>query len=207
MRCIILADDPGWEELFEDKQALVELHAVSSVDEFSQAEGAAYFDFRDEAWESSAWPGGNNKPVFVAGVTGTLKAHHTGTNIIRLNTWPGMLKRSRLECVGDENIRPAAEEVLEKLGKQSDWLPDIPGMVSPRVLSMIINEAWYAWGEGVSSKTDIDTAMQLGTNYPLGPFAWGEKIGLHRVCRLLSVLSGDNERYSIAPSLLKEVGL
>ncbi len=207
MRCIILADDPGWEELFEDKEAFVELRTVSTAEEFRQAEGEAHFDFRDEAWDSSCWPLEKNKPVFVAGVTGTLTAHHAPGNIIRINAWPGMLKRPLMECVAGENIRPVAEEILGNLAKKANWLPDTPGMVSPRVLSMIINEAWYAWGEGVSSKTDIDTAMQLGTNYPLGPFAWGEKIDLHRVCRLLSVLSVENDRYSIAPALLKEVGL
>jgi len=72
---------------------------------------------------------------------------------------------------------------------------------------MIINEAWFAFGEKVSSKKDIDTAMKLGTNYPLGPFAWGEKIGLHKICRLLSVLAMENDRYQVAPLLLREVGL
>jgi 3-hydroxybutyryl-CoA dehydrogenase len=72
---------------------------------------------------------------------------------------------------------------------------------------MIINEAWFAWGEKISSKQDIDTAMKLGTNYPMGPFEWGEKIGLHRVCHLLSELSLESGRYNIAPSLLIEVGL
>ncbi len=207
MRCIILADDPGWEVLFEDNEAFVELHTVSTGDEFRQAEGEAHFDFRDEAWDTSCWPLENNRPVFVSGVTGTLTAHLAPENIIRINAWPGMLKRPLMECVAGENIRPAAELILGSLARKAKWLPDTPGMVSPRVLSMIINEAWYAWGEWVSSKTDIDTAMQLGTNYPLGPFAWGEKIGLHRVCRLLSVLSEENDRYSIAPALSKEVGL
>jgi len=207
MRCIILADDPGWEVLFEDREAFVELHQVPSADAFSQAKGDVYFDFRDEAWEPAGWPTETKTPVFIAGVTGTLKAHHCPEHLIRLNAWPGMLNRPLMECVAAEAIRPQAEKALKLLNKKAEWLPDTPGMVSPRVLSMIINEAWFAFGEGVSSKNDIDTAMQLGTNYPLGPFAWGEKIGLNRVCRLLSVLSAENERYNIAPSLHREVGL
>ena len=48
--------------------------------------------------------------------------------------------------------------------------PDIPGFISARVVSMIINEAYFALEEEVSSKEEIDTAMKLGTNYPYGPF-------------------------------------
>jgi 3-hydroxybutyryl-CoA dehydrogenase len=207
MKCIVLADDPGWEELFEGKQALVELVELSSREEFFQFPADAYFDLRDEAWDLPAYPQDSTKPVFISAVSGTLSGHHSPENFIRINAWPGMLKRERMECVASQKIQPDGERILGMLNKQVEWLPDTPGMVLPRVLSMIINEAWFAWGEGVSSKDDIDTAMQLGTNYPLGPFAWGEKIGLDRICRLLSVLSSDDERYQIAPALFKEVGL
>jgi 3-hydroxybutyryl-CoA dehydrogenase len=136
-----------------------------------------------------------------------LDSHTSAPNFIRINAWPGMLKRGRMECVANAEIRGEAEKVLGFLHKKVDWLPDTPGMVFPRVISMIINEAWFAWGEGVSSKAEIDTAMQLGTNYPLGPFAWGDLIGLNRICHLLSVLAEKDDRYRIAPALLQEVGL
>jgi 3-hydroxybutyryl-CoA dehydrogenase len=207
MRCIILAEDQVWKELFEDKEEIVELHEVDSAEAFSQADGDVFFDFRDEAWDPPSWPLQTLHPVFIAGITGTLKEHHCPQHFIRLNTWPGMLSRAYMECVASETIRPEAEKVLKVLHKKVEWLPDTPGMVSPKVLSMIINEAWFAFEEGVSTKNDIDTAMKLGTNYPLGPFAWGNQIGLHRVCRLLSVLAAENERYRVATSLLMEVGL
>ncbi len=207
MRCIILADEPCWEVLFEDKEAFVEIINTGSSKEFCQISGDAFFDLRDEAWEPFNSLNQSDKPYFIAGVAGTLKAHHCPLNVIRMNTWPGALKRQALECVADTSIQQNAAVVLTSLRKNVEWLPDIPGMIMPRVLSMIINEAWFTWGDGVSSKEEIDTAMQLGTNYPMGPFAWGEVIGLNKVCRLLSTLSKDNERYLIAPSLLKEVGL
>ncbi len=78
-------------------------------------------------------------------------------------------------------------------------------MVSPRVISMIVNEAWFALQEGVSSREEIDIAMQLGTNYPYGPFAWGEKIGLKKIVSLLTRLSAQNPRYQVADLLLQEV--
>jgi len=205
MRCIILADEPGWEALFEDKEAFVEIVTETSFEAFCQQQGDAYFDLREEAWEFPEKPFSN--PLFVAGVVGTLHQHKAAENVVRLNYWPGMLERKTLECVGDKKIQTEAETILKALNKTAEWLPDLPGMVSPRVLSMIINEAWFAWGEKISSKQDIDTAMKLGTNYPMGPFEWGEKIGLHRVCHLLSELSTESTRYNIAPSLLIEVGL
>jgi 3-hydroxybutyryl-CoA dehydrogenase len=77
-------------------------------------------------------------------------------------------------------------------------------MVTPRITAMIINEAWFTFGDGISSKEEIDIAMKLGTNYPFGPFEWGEKIGIKDVVHLLTELKRTGERYVIAPALLKE---
>jgi len=77
--------------------------------------------------------------------------------------------------------------------------------VTPRVISMIINEAYFALDEGISSKEEIDTAMKLGTNYPYGPFEWSEKIGLKKIYDLLIALTTTNSRYKPAPRLEQEV--
>ncbi len=69
---------------------------------------------------------------------------------------------------------------------------------------MIINEAYFTLDEEVSSKEEIDTAMKLGTNYPYGPFAWGETIGLKHVSVLLSTLAKTNARYTASSLLQKE---
>jgi 3-hydroxybutyryl-CoA dehydrogenase len=69
---------------------------------------------------------------------------------------------------------------------------------------MIINEAYFTVGEEVSSKREIDIAMKLGTNYPLGPFEWADKIGLSNIYKLLLKLSSIGTRYTIAPLLEKE---
>ena len=69
---------------------------------------------------------------------------------------------------------------------------------------MIINEAFYAKGDGVSSERDIDTAMKLGTNYPFGPFEWGRLIGMKNIYALLKKLSSGDERYTPASALEKE---
>ena len=88
-------------------------------------------------------------------------------NYIRLNAWPGFFERplAELACA-DEVYKQKASAVYEELGWKYIWVSDDYGLVSARVISMIINEAYFAFGEGVSTKQEIDTAMKLGTNYP-----------------------------------------
>ncbi|HEX5668136.1 MAG TPA: 3-hydroxyacyl-CoA dehydrogenase family protein, partial [Chitinophagaceae bacterium] len=109
-----------------------------------------------------------------------------------------------IECAAVSTVQIRAEEILDRLNKKVEWVPDEPGMISPRVIAMIVNEAWFALEEGVSSREDIDIAMQLGTNYPYGPFTWGDKIGVKKIVSLLTRLKQSNPRYEVAASLAKE---
>ena len=91
----------------------------------------------------------------------------------------------------------------ENLGTAFELVADVPGLVSPRVICMIINEAFYALEEGIATREDIDLAMKLGTNYPFGPFEWSERIGLSNVVRVLNAAykdSGD-DRYRVCALL------
>ena len=97
-----------------------------------------------------------------------------------------------------------AEKVLSQFNKTPEWLDDISGFIAPRVISSIINEAYFALSEGVSTKEEIDTAMKLGTNYPYGPFEWSRKIGLKNIATLLTKLSAEEERYTPSKLLLEE---
>lgn len=127
-------------------------------------------------------------------------------NFIRINGWPTFLKREIVEasCTND-NIKPVCENIFAAFGKKTEWVPDIPGFVSARVVCMIINEAYFSLEEGVSSKSEIDIAMKLGTNYPYGPFEWSEKIGLSNVYELLIALEKTNSRYKPCNLLKKEI--
>lgn len=72
--------------------------------------------------------------------------------------------------------RPLIEEFLGILGKKGVEHADIKvGFHYPRVISMIINEAFFALEENLALKKDIDLAMKFGVNYPIGPIEWGEK--------------------------------
>ncbi len=103
--------------------------------------------------------------------------------------------------MSEETIAP----ILNEINWKYTLVPDIAGMITPRVVSMIINEAYYTLGDGVSTREEIDVAMKLGTNYPMGPFEWAGKIGLHRVYELLKEMGRTDERYAIAPALLEEI--
>lgn len=85
-----------------------------------------------------------------------------------------------------------AQAFWASLGLQTVKVADGPGLVRARILCMLVNEAATALMEGVAAPADIDTAMRLGTNYPRGPLAWGDLIGLDVV---LGVLRGLHEEY------------
>jgi 3-hydroxybutyryl-CoA dehydrogenase len=75
--------------------------------------------------------------------------------------------------------------------------------VLERIVCQVINECAFALGEGVGSAHDIDTGMVLGLNYPRGPLAWADAIGLDRVLAVLDDLWDEyrEERYRAAPLL------
>jgi 3-hydroxybutyryl-CoA dehydrogenase len=190
MRICVLSDDEAWTSLFEGR-AVNLLDADRTTDVLADD---VLFDLRDEAWDLERYQQYRG-PVFISAVIGTRAAHNAPANVIRINAWPGMLSRPAIEAVGDPLIRPAAETVLSTLGKTVAWVDDLVGMVSPRVITMIINEAGFAWEEGVSQKASIDVAMKLGTNYPLGPFEWGTMIGWQRLQQLQRALAEEAGLY------------
>ncbi len=141
-------------------------------------------------------------PVMVNSVVHTLR--EIDRPFIRINAWPGCLERSIHELAATDKKAAAAIAVLYgELGWLYRFVPDIPGMISGRVLATIINEAYYTLQEEISSRSEIDTAMKLGTNYPFGPFEWSERIGLQNIYHLLCVLNEKDSRYAPARELIK----
>ena len=150
----------------------------------------AYFDMRDNAGEDYS---SLTKPVFINSMNVTLAENHHNKNVIRLNAWAGFLEKDLWEIAGEVSIEAA--EVLQQLNKKYITVPDEAGFVSARIIAMIINEAYHAKDEAVSTEADIDIAMKLGTNYPYGPFEWAKKIGGQQVYALLQKLSLNDERF------------
>ncbi|HTE24494.1 3-hydroxyacyl-CoA dehydrogenase family protein [Flavitalea sp.] len=144
------------------------------------------------------------KTVLIGGVNDNL-ATIGDDRFIRINSWPGMLEREIIELAFTDQLLSRVESLAEKLGWQYIRVPDLPGMVTPRVIAMIVNEAFFALEEGLSSRSEIDIAMRLGTSYPYGPFEWAAKVGAGKILRLLRSLQVRNNRYEISAELVKEV--
>lgn len=157
----------------------------------------AWFDLCFET-EGASFPEITTAPVFVNAVLTTTDT--LPDNYIRINAWNSFLERTVLEVVPAKNKIPF-EQILSTLGWSHQVVPDVPGMIAARVIAMIINEAYFAWGDEVSTQQDIDTAMKLGTNYPYGPFEWCAIIGIQPVYQLLQLLAKEDDRYTPAPAL------
>jgi len=101
----------------------------------------------------------------------------------------------------------AAERFFATLGRGAEWVGDAPGLISGRILAMLVNEACFALGEGAGSAADIDAGMQLGLNHPRGPLAWGDLVGPGAVLETLLALGEEyrEERYRPAPALVRAV--
>ncbi|HVZ95086.1 MAG TPA: 3-hydroxyacyl-CoA dehydrogenase NAD-binding domain-containing protein [Phycisphaerales bacterium] len=93
-----------------------------------------------------------------------------------------------------------------KLGKTPLKANDRAGFVSNRVLMPMINEAFYAWMEGVAEPEAIDGIMKLGCNFPMGPLRLADFIGLDTCAHIMNVLAEglNNDRYRPCP-LLKQL--
>jgi 3-hydroxybutyryl-CoA dehydrogenase len=143
--------------------------------------------------------------VIINSVTDTLE--ETDAGFIRINGWPGFLHTSLVEASGNnEGSKTLTEHIFQQLGKTICWVPDQVGFVTPRVVSAIINEGYFALQEEVSTKEEINTAMKLGTNYPYGPFEWAAITGLPAIYQLLQKLSVAQARYQPSSLLVSEAG-
>lgn len=96
--------------------------------------------------------------------------------------------------------------LFQALDKSVSLIDDCPGMLVLRSVCMLANEAADAVNQSVCSVSDVDTAMRKGVNYPEGPLAWAERIGLDRVVDTLDNLAKayGEDRYRVSPLLRRK---
>ena len=107
----------------------------------------------------------------------------------------------------DEDTFAAVRTVIDKLDKTTVVSEDFPAFIVNRVLLPMINEAIYTLHEGVASVADIDNAMKLGANHPLGPLELADFIGLDTCLSIIRVLNEGfaDTKYRPCPLLVKYV--
>ena len=100
----------------------------------------------------------------------------------------------------------AIDEVARRMGKETVLVREAPGFITSRVNAMIGNEAFYMLQEGVASARDIDKALKLGLNHPMGPFELVDLVGLDTRLSVLEYLHRSlGEKYRPAPLLVQYV--
>jgi 3-hydroxybutyryl-CoA dehydrogenase len=106
----------------------------------------------------------------------------------------------------DQATLQAAAEVGRRMGKEVVVIKEAPGFITSRINAMIGNEAFYMLQEGIASAADIDKALRLGLNHPMGPFEMVDLVGLDTRLHILEYLHKSlGEKYRPAPLLVQFV--
>jgi 3-hydroxybutyryl-CoA dehydrogenase len=179
-------------------------HHYAHVDNYPQVMADVVFDF-----QTHEFPSETGRIIFVESSLVSLAGRfanqkHIPENVFGFCGLPTFLNRPVMEVsLFRESDKEALRKVCSALNSDYQIVADRVGLVTPRVIGLIINEAYLTLEEGIASREDIDLAMKLGTNYPWGPFEWCERIGAHRVVELLNAVYEDtgDERYKVCASL------
>ena len=106
----------------------------------------------------------------------------------------------------DDETLATAVEVGQRMGKEVVVIKESPGFITSRINAMIGNEAFHMLQEGIASAADIDKALKLGLNHPMGPFELVDLVGLDTRLSILEYLHKSlGEKYRPAPLLVQYV--
>ncbi len=203
MKIVVITNDDLKQELLA--QGMADSVQVEWQEEPNLVKGAdAYIDLLFDNSAERAEQLIKLQPAVIIITAVNNSASELPTGFVRINGWNSFLKRPLVEAAITTSNKETTEKIFACFNKTVEWVPDIPGFITARVVSMIINEAFFTLEEKVSTKEEIDTAMKLGTNYPYGPFEWSSIIGLKKVYELLTALAQTNFRYTPSPLLQQE---
>lgn len=196
MQVLLVAGEPLKDELLNNTTILPAIKWITKPGEEDNIKYDACIDLNFDSTPARIdWLNQLQSPLVVINSVITT-VQQLQADFIRINGWTTFLQRPIIEAATiHEDNKTITEQLFLLFGKKTQWVPDIMGLITPRIIASIINEAFFALQENVSTRDEIDIAMKLGTNYPFGPFDWSEKIGLDNIYALLSELSKSNKRY------------
>lgn len=156
------------------------------------------------------------KEVILATNTSTMSPTEIGSytdkpdKVIAMHFFNPVPKMKLVEIIrGLETSDETAETVKQvaiQMGKETVMVNEFPGFVTSRISSLVGNEAFHMLMEGVGTPEEIDKAIELGLNYPMGPFKLGDLVGLDTRLRNLEYLHKTlGERFRPSPLLVKYV--
>ncbi len=146
------------------------------------------------------------------GRSATQRAAQTGiANTVLIDLALDFEKATRIALASagqcSETAYAATCAALQAAGLQVSRLADVPGMAVMRTVAMLANEAADAVYQGVCTAPAADDAMRLGVNYPIGPLAWADRVGLANIQTVLGHLNASygEDRYRISPLIQRQV--
>lgn len=210
----------GSEENYQEAQQILIEHQLTHVEDLSEISERIFFDSEvvfdfvsQETPESLVFYEQNPELIVFLNTVMTsfldlfVFIDPIKNTLFGFNGLATFFNRPLLEStLSQEDQKEELLAIVKKLSWDVEIVEDRVAMATPRIICMIINEAYYTVQEGTASKEDIDQGMKLGTSYPFGPFEWAQKIGLENVFEVLNNIYEDTkeERYKICPLLKKE---
>ena len=151
--------------------------------------------------------GSNTSALSITELAGSLK---NPSRVAGMHFFNPVHKMKLIEIVRALESAPATlagiEEVARRMGKETVLVRESPGFITTRVNASIGNEAFYMLMEGVASARDIDKALKLGLNHPMGPFELVDLVGLDTRLSILEYLHRSlGEKYRPCPLLAQYV--
>ena len=143
-------------------------------------------------------------------ITEIASATYRARKIVGMHFFNPVHKMKLLEVVRaletDDDTLSSAVEVGKRMGKEVVVIKESPGFITSRINAMIGNEAFLMLQEGIASAADIDKAVKLGLNHPMGPFELVDLVGLDTRLSILEYLHKTlGEKYRPAPLLVEYV--
>ena len=195
-----------WQMIVSSEHDILEFEDIDSSLKLDGFDVVFDLDFENHLEDASHFEK-TNATVFLSSVCVNLFTYFPDGEVYGINALPTMIGRNLLEVCGTKGESDKVTASIKSLGwDDAEWVDCRVGLVTPRIICMIINEAYYTVQEGTANREDIDKGMKLGTAYPKGPFEWSKEIGVGNVYRVLDSVWEDTreERYKICPLLKKE---